>query len=304
MLPVGRVGLGIPDLEASHPGNVRRVHDLTQDHWLWPAPQVVHPEEPVDKLARCVVGIELADPRHQQRPRDPAKEAQDIGVDPSSSGPILHEAKRAAKGLLIRNHAQDQVRDPEAVHTPDALLVHVLQHLVVLDHLLRVLSIGQRLCKSCKEEIYADAAHLQLDDGCVRIWNGDALSHLLMLVQLLGKRAEEVLSANIGWSDAERVDVAAWVHNAKPVGAQGRDLHVRRHLLLCQASLCTNRDHPLSDHLLDLFQHVLSPSHTFRSLGRELCLQIPLHLLTEGLVCLRGLLKRYRLGDAILHRGP
>mmetsp|Transcript_54097 Transcript_54097/g.144925 ORF Transcript_54097/g.144925 Transcript_54097/m.144925 type:complete len:201 (+) Transcript_54097:294-896(+) len=94
VLPVCGVQLGVPDLKSLQAWFFLRLLDLAQHDRLRPIPLVVDPKEAVHQLARCVVGVELADARYEQCPSDAPEEAEHVRIDPPPPGPTLDEAQR------------------------------------------------------------------------------------------------------------------------------------------------------------------------------------------------------------------
>mmetsp|Transcript_119757 Transcript_119757/g.255538 ORF Transcript_119757/g.255538 Transcript_119757/m.255538 type:complete len:483 (+) Transcript_119757:416-1864(+) len=302
VLPVRRVRLRIPHLEIAQAGNILGLDDVTQHNWLRPVPLVIYAEESVDELARCVVRIELADTRNQESPRDPAEEAEHVGVDATPSGPTLHEAQRLPEGLTVWDQLQNLVGDAVPIHAPNTLVVHALEHLVFVGGILWMLAILEGRNQPCEKEVDADTSHLQLDDRRKRVRNGHTLRDALDLFQLVYKVRKEGLAAHMRRPDAKRVDVAPGVHHAEPVGAEGDDFHgATLRLILRHAILDAHLRYPSHDNALELLEHGLSMRHALGRLLGEFALQLLHHLLAQHTVCFRRLLQGDRLGDAILH---
>mmetsp|Transcript_160359 Transcript_160359/g.282995 ORF Transcript_160359/g.282995 Transcript_160359/m.282995 type:complete len:209 (+) Transcript_160359:445-1071(+) len=101
VLLVGRIGLWVPDLEASHARHL--VNNLAKHDRLRPTPLVVDPEEAIHELAGRIMRIKLTDACHQQRPCDAAKKAEHIGVDSPPPSPALYKSERLPERLLTRH---------------------------------------------------------------------------------------------------------------------------------------------------------------------------------------------------------
>eukprot|EP00418_Pyrodinium_bahamense_P012796 CAMPEP_0179118446 /NCGR_PEP_ID=MMETSP0796-20121207/55703_1 /TAXON_ID=73915 /ORGANISM="Pyrodinium bahamense, Strain pbaha01" /LENGTH=96 /DNA_ID=CAMNT_0020816895 /DNA_START=54 /DNA_END=344 /DNA_ORIENTATION=+ len=91
------VGGGVPHLQL----NIFSLGDLAEQDGLWPLPIVVEAKEFPDELARDAFWELSAHVGHHQRPRNPTKESEDVGIYPSPLGPVLHESQCVSEGLLI-----------------------------------------------------------------------------------------------------------------------------------------------------------------------------------------------------------
>ena len=155
------------------------------------------------ELTGGIVWVELADACYEQRPGDASKETKHVGIDAPPLGPALDKPECLSKGLLIWHQLQDLVSHAGSIQASDALLVHVLEHLVMTDRCLRILPILKGPHEFREDQVDRDVLHLELDDRRISIWNWHAIIDTFVLLQLLNQGCEECVAADVWLPNAQ-----------------------------------------------------------------------------------------------------
>jgi hypothetical protein len=112
MTLVARVDLGVPDLG----GMIKRAGlDDPELDGHGPRPTFHELEEASNYQRAGSVGIELGDTSDHDGPSDSSREADDVAVDGTATGPELDTTKRMTESLLLWHKTQDVVGDSGSV---------------------------------------------------------------------------------------------------------------------------------------------------------------------------------------------
>lgn len=106
--------------------------DLLEQHRLGPCPFVHDSEELANNNRPSRLRVQLTDSCDQHRPRNTARESDNVRVDRATLSPQFDGAQGETEGFLLGNELKNLVRDTGPIERADFLFIQPSQIVIVL----------------------------------------------------------------------------------------------------------------------------------------------------------------------------
>ena len=199
MLKIVEILRRIPNKKA----RLNFVHGSEQ-HWRGPVPLGIDQEELLNQCGHRSVGIQLTDPRHEQRPGHSAEEAQCIAIETPFLRPEFDRAQRRLERFCTWNEIEDFVGHTAAVQTADTANVEIPKESIVFEIECR----GHRRQRQTSEEhVELDAVESKLDHRGKGTFDRTQVAHFHLTTKEFDERSEEIRPTDVTRSNDQGINI-------------------------------------------------------------------------------------------------